>query len=64
MVTFSLQVQPENATEWIDTARRAEAAGFAALYTADPPAPAPHRTYAVRRSALDALPNVMARLDG
>jgi probable F420-dependent oxidoreductase len=44
MVTFSLQVQPENAAEWIDTARRAEAAGFAALYAADHPGvcAAPH----------------------
>jgi probable F420-dependent oxidoreductase len=37
MATFSLQVQPENAAEWIDIARRAEAAGFAALYAADHP---------------------------
>jgi probable F420-dependent oxidoreductase len=44
MVTFSLQVQPQDATEWIDTARRAEAAGFAALYAADHPGScaAPH----------------------
>lgn len=44
MVTFSLQAQPENAAEWIDTARRAEAAGFAALYAADHPGvcAAPH----------------------
>jgi hypothetical protein len=44
MVTFSLQVQPENAAEWVDTARRAEAAGFAALYAADHPGAcaAPH----------------------
>src|SRR5919107_87067 len=37
MATFSLQVQPENAAEWVETARRAEAAGFAALYVADHP---------------------------
>jgi probable F420-dependent oxidoreductase len=44
MATFSLQVQPEDATEWTDTARRAEAAGFAALYAADHPGScaAPH----------------------
>jgi probable F420-dependent oxidoreductase len=44
MATFSLQVQPENAAEWLDTARRAEAAGFAALYVADHPGScaAPH----------------------
>jgi probable F420-dependent oxidoreductase len=37
MATFSLQVQPQTAAEWLDTARRAEAAGFAALYVADHP---------------------------
>lgn len=37
MVTFSLQAQPENATEWLDLARRAEQAGFDALYVADHP---------------------------
>jgi probable F420-dependent oxidoreductase len=37
MVTFSLHVVPENATEWLDTARRAEAAGFDTLLTADHP---------------------------
>jgi probable F420-dependent oxidoreductase len=44
MTTFSLQVQPENAAEWLDTARRAEAAGFAAIYAADHPGAcaAPH----------------------
>ncbi|HEY7273857.1 MAG TPA: LLM class flavin-dependent oxidoreductase [Actinoplanes sp.] len=44
MATFSLQVQPENAAEWTDTARRAEAAGFAALYVPDHPGScaAPH----------------------
>jgi probable F420-dependent oxidoreductase len=44
MATFSLQVQPENAAEWVDTARRAEAAGFAAIYVADHPGScaAPH----------------------
>ncbi len=44
MVTFSLQVQPENAAEWTDTARRAEAAGFDALYVPDHPGScaAPH----------------------
>jgi probable F420-dependent oxidoreductase len=37
MATFSLQVQPQNAAEWLDTARRAEAAGFETLLTADHP---------------------------
>ena len=37
MATFSLQVVPENAAEWLDTARRAEAAGFDTLLTADHP---------------------------
>ena len=37
MATFSLQAQPENAADWIDTARRAEAAGFDSLLTADHP---------------------------
>ena len=44
MPTFSLQAQPDNAAEWVETARRAEAAGFAALYVADHPGScaAPH----------------------
>ena len=37
MATFSLQALPANATEWLDTARRAEAAGFDTLCTADHP---------------------------
>lgn len=37
MVTFSLQAQPENATDWLDLARRAEQIGFDALYAADHP---------------------------
>jgi len=37
MTTFSLQAQPQNAAEWRDTARRAEALGFDALYVADHP---------------------------
>jgi alkanesulfonate monooxygenase SsuD/methylene tetrahydromethanopterin reductase-like flavin-dependent oxidoreductase (luciferase family) len=37
MATFSLQVVPEDAVEWLDTARRAEAMGFQALTTADHP---------------------------
>ncbi|WP_306212196.1 LLM class flavin-dependent oxidoreductase [Actinoplanes sp. RD1] len=37
MVEFSLQVQPESAGEWLETARRAEAAGFDALLVADHP---------------------------
>jgi probable F420-dependent oxidoreductase len=41
MATFALQVSPENATEWLDTARRAEAAGFTALYVADHPGKGP-----------------------
>ena len=37
MATFSLQAEPQDAAEWLDTARRAEAAGFGTLYTADHP---------------------------
>jgi probable F420-dependent oxidoreductase len=37
MATFALQVQPQNAAEWLDTARRAEAAGFDTLLAADHP---------------------------
>jgi len=37
MATFALQVQPDHATEWLDTARRAEAAGFDTLLVADHP---------------------------
>jgi probable F420-dependent oxidoreductase len=41
MAIFALQVSPENATEWLDTARRAEAAGFHTLYVADHPGSGP-----------------------
>ncbi|GLW30679.1 LLM class flavin-dependent oxidoreductase [Actinoplanes regularis] len=37
MTTFALQAQPDDAADWLDLARRAEAAGFAALYAADHP---------------------------
>jgi len=37
MADFSLQVQPVDAAEWLDTARRAEAAGFDTLLAADHP---------------------------
>jgi probable F420-dependent oxidoreductase len=37
MATFSLQAQPTDAADWLDLARRAEAAGFQALYAADHP---------------------------
>jgi probable F420-dependent oxidoreductase len=37
MATFSLQAVPRAAAEWLDTARRAEAAGFDTLLTADHP---------------------------
>ena len=37
MATFALQVLPQTAAEWLDTARRAEAAGFDTLYVADHP---------------------------
>jgi probable F420-dependent oxidoreductase len=37
MVDFSLQVKPIDAAEWLDTARRAEAAGFDTLLAADHP---------------------------
>jgi probable F420-dependent oxidoreductase len=37
MATFSLQAQPDDATGWLDLARRAEDLGFATLYAADHP---------------------------
>ncbi len=37
MATFSLHAQPTDAADWLDLARRAEAAGFQALYTPDHP---------------------------
>ena len=37
MVTFSLQALPDDATGWLDLARRAEDLGFDALYVADHP---------------------------
>ena len=37
MADFALQVQPLDAAEWLDTARRAEAAGFDTLTAADHP---------------------------
>lgn len=37
MADFSLQVPPVDAAEWLDTARRAEAAGFDTLLAADHP---------------------------
>src|SRR5690349_23932323 len=37
MATFSLQAQPTDAADWLDLARRAEAAGFTALTVADHP---------------------------
>jgi probable F420-dependent oxidoreductase len=37
MAVFSLQVVPRNAADWLDTARRAEAAGFDTLLTPDHP---------------------------
>jgi probable F420-dependent oxidoreductase len=37
MAIFSLQAQPTDAADWLDLARRAEAAGFHALYAADHP---------------------------
>jgi probable F420-dependent oxidoreductase len=37
MATFSLQVVPQDAAEWLDTARRAEAAGFDTLLIPDHP---------------------------
>ena len=44
MTAFALQVVPQNATEWLDTARRAEAVGFDTLLTPDHPGKcvAPH----------------------
>jgi probable F420-dependent oxidoreductase len=37
MADFALQAQPENAVDWLDLARRAEAAGFDTLLAADHP---------------------------
>ncbi|GIF12582.1 LLM class flavin-dependent oxidoreductase [Actinoplanes teichomyceticus] len=37
MATFCLHTQPTGAADWLDLARRAEAAGFEALYVADHP---------------------------
>lgn len=37
MTTFSLQALPDDATGWLDLARRAEEIGFEALYVADHP---------------------------
>ncbi|GAB2598090.1 LLM class F420-dependent oxidoreductase [Paractinoplanes abujensis] len=37
MVTFALQALPDTAAGWLDTARRAEEAGFESLYVADHP---------------------------
>lgn len=37
MATFSLQATPSDGPSWLDLARRAEAAGFDALFTADHP---------------------------
>ncbi|MEU4677958.1 LLM class flavin-dependent oxidoreductase [Micromonospora sp. NPDC023737] len=37
MITFSLQASPSDAAGWVDLARRAEAAGYDALLTADHP---------------------------
>ncbi|MEV4639235.1 LLM class flavin-dependent oxidoreductase [Actinoplanes sp. NPDC049548] len=37
MADFALQVQPVDAAEWLDTARRAEEAGFTTLLAADHP---------------------------
>ncbi|MFI5492837.1 LLM class flavin-dependent oxidoreductase [Actinoplanes sp. NPDC051859] len=37
MVEFALQVQPLDAREWVETAQRAEAAGFTTLLAADHP---------------------------
>jgi probable F420-dependent oxidoreductase len=37
MATFSLQALPNDAAEWLETARRAERIGFESLYVADHP---------------------------
>ncbi|MGN9808806.1 TIGR03621 family F420-dependent LLM class oxidoreductase [Micromonospora sp. BQ11] len=41
MTTFSLQASPTDAADWLDLARRAEAAGFDALFAADHPGAVP-----------------------
>ena len=51
MATFALQVSPENATEWLDTARRAEAAGFDTLYVSDHPGHGPSPFVALAAAA-------------
>jgi probable F420-dependent oxidoreductase len=51
MATFALQVSPSNATEWISTARRAEAAGFTTLYVADHPGYGPSPFVALAAAA-------------
>src|SRR5688572_20352862 len=37
MADFALQAQPQDAADWLDLARRAEAAGFDTLLAADHP---------------------------
>lgn len=37
MATFAMHAQPTDAADWLDLAKRAEAAGFQALYTPDHP---------------------------
>lgn len=51
MATFALQVSPESATEWIDTARRAEAAGFTSFYVSDHPGYGPSPFVALAAAA-------------
>jgi len=51
MATFALQVSPENATEWLDTARRAEAAGFTTFYVSDHPGYGPSPFVALAAAA-------------
>ena len=57
MATFALQVSPENATEWLDTARRAEAAGFDTFYVSDHPGygPSPHVALAAAAAVTDTI---------
>lgn len=51
MATFALQVSPENASEWLETARRAESAGFTTFYVSDHPGYGPSPFVALAAAA-------------
>ncbi|RBJ03043.1 F420-dependent oxidoreductase, partial [Micromonospora provocatoris] len=52
MATFSVQAQPTDAASWTELARTVEAAGFDALFAADHPGAARHRSSRCRRGGL------------